>query len=462
MKKKLQKYLWLLSFSAITAVLLLTTIVFYNLFQKEVMDNLETCAQMLLVEADDLGRIRDASLDEAKMNHVRITWIDAEGGVIFDSSAAPESMENHRERPEIRDALQHGEGTSVRNSDTLSKNSFYYAVLMDNGSILRISKESESFFSFLIRVSPLIGGIFLLLAAASMLLAHYLAEGFMQPIEKMAQNIDEAQPDRTYRELAPFLTTIKEQHQNIVKNSQMRQEFTANVSHELKTPLTSISGYSELIESGMAKGEDVSRFASEIHKNANRLLTLIDDILKLSELDSRDYSHEFEVVNLGVIVTECINSLQLNADKRKIMLVPAAEVVCGEENTNENDTTFENTEFPVWGNPQMLQELVYNLIDNAIRYNKESGTVTVTLLKDRDRITLVVSDTGIGISKENCGRIFERFYRVDKSRSKETGGTGLGLAIVKHIVLGHHAEIDVKSEEGEGTDITVTFKRTNE
>lgn len=445
MKKKLQFNFWVISICAIVAVLLLTTVFFYNLFQNEVMENLETCAHMLRSEADGINQIQKTDFDDEAMKRIRVTLIASSGKVIFDSSVESDVMENHKERPEIQDAIKYGEGKSIRNSATLSKTSFYYAVLLENGDVLRIAKESESFFSFLIRVSPLIGGILLALVVASTVLSHYLAKSFVRPIEKMAKNMDEAQPDLTYKELAPFLTTIKKQHEDIIKNSLMRQEFTANVSHELKTPLTSISGYSELIESGMAKEQDITRFAGEIHKSANRLLTLINDILQLSELDSQDFTDDFEIVDLGKTVTECMNSLQLNAKKRQIELVQKG-----------------TRDYFVSGSPKMLEELVYNLIDNAIRYNKESGSVFVTLSEHADQIVLLVKDTGIGISEENQERIFERFYRVDKSRSKETGGTGLGLAIVKHIVLSHGAGIQVKSKEGTGTQIIVTFKKANE
>ena len=220
----------------------------------------------------------------------------------------------------------------------------------------------------------------------------------------------------------------------------MRQEFTANVSNELKTPLTSISGYSELIENGMATQEDTIRFAGEIHKSSQRLLTLINDIIELSELDSSESKVAMETVNIYDIAKNCVEMLKFNAKDHGVNL------------------KFEGTPCNITANKMMMEELVYNLLSNAIRYNREGGSATVRVNKILDRVNLEVLDTGIGISKENQKRIFERFYRVDKSRSKSTGGTGLGLAIVKHILIKHNAQLELESTEGKGTHITVIFQ----
>jgi len=219
----------------------------------------------------------------------------------------------------------------------------------------------------------------------------------------------------------------------------MRQEFTANVSHELKTPLTSISGYSELIENGMVNEADAMRFGKEIHRSANRLLTLINDIIRLSELDSSSEPDTFEQVDLYELAQTCVEMLQMNAEKHGVSL------------------EFSGEKSVVYGSRQMLDEVIFNLCDNAIRYNKENGKVYVSVGEEDDNVYLSVRDTGIGIDEEYRERIFERFYRVDKSRSKETGGTGLGLAIVKHIVALHHAELRLDSEVGVGTEIRIVF-----
>lgn len=226
-----------------------------------------------------------------------------------------------------------------------------------------------------------------------------------------------------------------------MKSAKMRQEFTANVSHELKTPLTSISGYAELIETGIAGEKEIRHFAHEIHRSAQRLLTLINDIIKLSELDADRMDIAVADVDLYAAAEACVESVSLNAKKQGI------HICCVGQPTM------------IRGDKNMLDELIYNLCDNAIRYNRPNGTVTVTVGERVGRVMLSVKDTGIGIPEESQERVFERFYCVDKSRSKNTGGTGLGLAIVKHIVAQHHAEIELESKVGVGTEITVWFDK---
>lgn len=445
MKKRIQVNFFVIAAIAIMAVLSLTTVVFYNMFQSEVMENLQAFAHVLVHDEDIMSEIKSNGLSEESMNHVRVTVVDSQGNVVADSTVTKEKMGNHKDRPEIRDAIANGEGKSIRTSLTLSKASFYYAIRMEDGNILRLSKDSQSYLSFLIKISPFFLGVVVALILISVIFSRILAKSIVSPIEKLAQNMESNQPVATYKELAPFLVTIKKQHEDIVRSSKLRQEFTANVSHELKTPLTSISGYSELIENGMATDCDVTRFAGEIHKNANRLLNLINDILQLSKLDSMDLTDDFQMVNLTEIASDCVEMLQLNADKRKVKL-----------------TFHEKDKHMVKGSPKMLEEMLYNLIDNGIRYNKEQGEVEISIWEDKEAVHLSVIDTGIGIHEKNVERIFERFYRVDKSRSKATGGTGLGLAIVKHIVVCHKAAIRVKSEEGKGTEMIVSFRKNNE
>ena len=445
MKKRMQLNFMAIAMISMIAVLLLTTVVFYNLFQNEVIENLHTCADMLgedLVNYKDTDRI----ISQKKVDNIRATLIDKDGVVLADSDVNADVLGNHKERPEVKEAIEKGSGKSIRTSNTLSHASYYYAIRLSNGNILRLAKESQSFISFLIRVSPFIGGIAILLFVVSIFLSRLFAKSIVKPIEMLAKNMDREELATGYKELTPFLNTIQKQHRDIVKSSNMRQEFTANVSHELKTPLTSISGYSELIAGGMAKGEDAVRFAGEIQKNSSRLLTLINDILQLSELDTRNFNDDFAWVNFADTVRNCGDLLEKKKKKRNVTLhletVP--EVVM------------------IHGVTKMLEELVYNLIDNGIRYNKEGGQVVVCLAETENTVIFCVKDTGIGVSKENQERIFERFYRVDKGRSRETGGTGLGLVIVKHIVAVHHADIEVTSEEDKGTEITVTFHKENE
>ena len=292
---------------------------------------------------------------------------------------------------------------------------------------------------------PVFAVIVVVLFFLCMQVARYFTRKLIEPIEYLATNLDKEERVNTYPELTPFMNMIYKQHEDILKAARMRQDFTANVSHELKTPLTSISGYSELIENGMAANEDVRRFAGEIHKNSSRLLTLINDIIRLSELDSANVSQLSEKINLYQVAETCVNMLQLNAEKHHVKLF------------------FSGEPSYVIASKEMMEELVYNLCDNAIRYNNEDGMVFVSVHTKEGRVVLTVKDTGIGIPKEHQERVFERFYRVDKSRSKSTGGTGLGLAIVKHIVAQVNAQMKLVSEPGKGTTITVIFdleKRT--
>ena len=276
-----------------------------------------------------------------------------------------------------------------------------------------------------------------------MIMSHFLTKRLMAPIEQLAKSLDKTDEIAAYEELQPFINMIQTQHEDIMKNALIRQEFTANVSHELKTPLTSISGYAELIETGMASDEDVRRFARGIHKNSNRLLTLINDIIRLSELDGQEEEAAKESVNLYLAAQTCVDMLQVSAEKHHVTL------------------TLEGEACQIEANRQMVDELLYNLCDNAIRYNNENGSVTVSTRNTQEGVELRVKDTGIGIPADAQERVFERFYRVDKSRSKSTGGTGLGLAIVKHIIAQMGASINLKSEIGKGTEVTVLFGKKN-
>lgn len=452
MKKKINVQFLIITLLAILTTVSLSIFVFYELFQQEVMSDLKTYTQ-LMVETDAWEIIThpaDTKELGSGMTRLRVTLINADGDVVFDNNAEVGNMENHSARPEISEAFATGEGQSVRESTTIGKNAFYYAVRLDNGYVLRVAKEAGSITSVFANVLPIIGVICILLFILCVVLSHFLTQSIIRPIENLADNLDNSESIKVYKELVPFVTTIRKQHEDIMRNANMRQEFTANVSHELKTPLTSISGYSELIESGMATDEDVVRFAAEIHKNSNRLLTLINDIIRLSELDQVAEENNYEAMDIYEIAENCVEMLKMSAEKHRV------------------DIQLHGTHRTVYANRQMMDELIYNLCDNAIRYNNPGGRVDVTvdagvvLEKGSDTGTTVVEvkDTGIGIPKEHQERIFERFYRVDKSRSKSTGGTGLGLAIVKHIVAAHeNASLSLESEPGKGTCIRVIFTR---
>lgn len=439
MKKSINRSLMLVAALAIFLTTIFVTIVYYEVFKNQIMEDLRTSALLACDLAFDDGQLIDMG-KKLEKNGMRLTIIDEDGNVDYDSEADYESMENHSDRPEIITAFSDGEGLAVRRSETLSKNIFYFAVRMNNGSVLRLSKDAGSIYSIFLQAVPAMLIILVSLLALCFVTSHYLTGKLIAPIERLANNLDEYNDVTDYEELTPFVNMIKEHHKDIMKNALMRQEFSANVSHELKTPLTSISGYAELIETGMASDEDVVRFAKGIHKSANRLLTLINDIIRLSELDGAGEDVPMEKLDLYELADTCVEMLGVSAQKHQVTISMSG-----------------NRESYISGNRQMIEELLYNLCDNAIRYNNTDGRVDVGVYPKKDGIVLEVKDTGIGIPKEHQNRIFERFYRVDKSRSKSTGGTGLGLAIVKHIIVKHNASMELESETGKGTDIKVTF-----
>ena len=439
MKRKIHIELLATSVFAILLTLLCALFVFYGVYQKQIIGDLRADA-IVMKNMHIFDSISDLHPDAYDLNPdtLRITVINANGNVIFDSNTDSSTMDNHEDRPEILMAVESGEGSGTRRSTTLDKNMFYYAIRLDNGRILRIAREADNIFALTQNMMMTVVGVFILLFFFCILMSNYFTRSLVAPIEQMAENLSEPRIESAYKELVPFMNKIRQQHEDILKSSQVRQEFTANVSHELKTPLTAISGYAELIEHGMA-GENTARFAAEIHKNAARLLILINDIIQLSQLDGGKKDVEYKDLDLYPLAKECVDMLQMNARKQNVTIR-----VCGGE-------------APVFADKQLMEELIYNLCDNAIRYNKKDGSVTVITGIEDGHTFLSVKDTGIGISPEHQERVFERFYRVDKSRSKATGGTGLGLAIVKHIVAQHGAKLSLESEQGKGTEIRVEF-----
>ena len=433
MKRKINTQMMYVAVMAIFATVIALTAIFYNLLKEQVFDDLRSYA--LILEKTGTSQLPDKDRDSV----LRITLVGNDGQVLFDSVADEKEMENHAARKEIRQAFSEGEGKAIRRSETLSRNTYYYAVLLSDGNVLRVAKESSSPFRIILRFLPVLALLVAVLLCICALFSRFLIKSIVRPIEEMASDIDHMDSVEGYPELEPFIRTINEQHKDIVKSADMRQEFTANVTHELKTPLTSISGYSELIENGMVGEEDAIRFAKEIHRNANRLLHLINDIIRLSELDSPAEPTPFEQVDLYDLAQNCVEMLQMNAENHHVKLA------------------LQGRKSVVYGSRQMLDEVLFNLCDNAIRYNVENGSVLVTVDEEDDNVFLSVKDTGIGIDREHQQRVFERFYRVDKSRSKQTGGTGLGLAIVKHIVALHRAELTLESQPGKGTEIKITF-----
>lgn len=518
--------------------------VLYNHFTGVQVEQLKDELSLAVTGTEQYG---NAFLENVEADRFRLTWIAADGTVLLDSRVDESTMENHADREEIREAFATGSGSAVRNSSTLTEQTYYEAQRLTDGTALRISTNQASAWSLMMDLMWPIILIAVLAIGLSLILARRMAKNIVEPMNRL--DLEHPLSNNTYEELSPLLRRINQQHLQInaqmqklqrktdefiqitshmqeglvvldketnirsintaamgifraeescvgssffqVNRSnalrqalndaldkghgsaaqalegriyrfdmssiqsdgkllgavilavdvtesqnaeQMRREFSANVSHELKTPLQGIIGSAELLESGMVKAEDASRFVGHIRKEASRLVNLIEDIIRLSQLD--------EGVELP---TEQVDMLALAEDVKETLTPSAAEKNVKIQVTGNG--------FTVKGVRRMLQEILYNLCDNAIKYNIPGGSVTI--LADNGR--LVVSDTGIGIPAEHKDRIFERFYRVDKSHSKASGGTGLGLSIVKHAAAYHNAEITLESTPGKGTRITLQF-----
>lgn len=441
MKKKINLRLIGIALLAIIVTLLGVTSIYYYLFENQVRKDLHVLADTLV----DSGVFEKDKLDQMvfESQEVRVTWIDVEGTVIYDNWNNIQDMGNHMERPEIKAAFEKGKGDSIRTSDTMQMNTYYYAVKISDGTVVRVARNASSGMSIFLNAMPVVLMITVLVLLVCVVLADYLTKQLLKPIADIANGLDKMNSGNTremeYKELEPFIQRIRTQHENILSAAKMRQDFTASITHELKTPLTAISGYAELIENKMSTEEQNILFAGEIRKNSNRLLTLINDIIRLSELDHTEIGTDFELVDLYELARECAKNIEVNAKRRGVHFFLDGEPCC------------------VNGNRHMLYELMENLCENGIRYNKEDGYVRLGVGVENGRVVLKVEDNGIGIPDKHKDRVFERFYRVDKSRSKATGGTGLGLAIVKHIVAIHSAEIRLDSEEGQGTKIQIKF-----
>ena len=491
-------------------------------------------------------------LEQLPKQSQRITWIDADGTVLFDSYADVSQMENHGEREEVVEALKTGRGESTRYSTTLAEKTENYAIKLSDGTILRLSVTSLSALSIFLSMTQLLA----LVLVIALILAGFLASKTSKSIVKPLENVDLKHPEQAeiYDEMAPFLRRITVQNKLISKQMQdrqrrqrefetitenmqegllvldakgevlscnkgarrllgvdhvpekenvfalnrtegfrrcitaalagnheevtmesdsrsnqllanpvtedglvagvvlllfdntekadrekLRREFTANVSHELKTPLTSISGFAEIMKNGMVKAEDVPRFAHNIYDEAQRLISMVQDIIQLSRLDEAQETMEKTEVNVALIAETVAKRLEGQAAQRNIVF------------------HIETESAVLSGVPHVLEEMIYNLCDNAIRYNKDNGSVTLKVEKHPDDITVTVADTGIGIPYGEQERVFERFYRVSRSRSKEIDGTGLGLSIVKHGALLHQATVKMESEVDKGTTIRLIF-----
>lgn len=479
-------------------------------------------------------------------SNVRITLIDKDGIVLFDNQAEAKTLENHAMRQEIMEAVAVGAGEAERFSDTLDKTTYYYAVRLDDGKILRLARTIDSIYKSVLQMLPIMGGIVIVVAFLASIVARRVTFNLIKPLDQV--NLDEPLDNETYDELAPFLTRIAKQKRQLSKNlkklrgkqeeltiitnnmneglvllngqqnvlfinesaakifgfsakevigrniltvdraqevqdllqkvsqagkgeglyekdghfyqlsgssvngsgsviliydvtekmtaEKLRREFSANVSHELKTPLQSILGYAEIMKNGLVKDEDKQRFLERIHAEAGNMIELIQNIMELSRLDENKTLDEFEDVDLLKLAQSVTLRLKHKAQTKGVTLNVSGSSAC------------------VCGVQSILSEVLYNLVDNSIKYNKDNGKVDVKVQDGSEEVTVSVSDTGIGIGAADRERVFERFYRADKSHSKEIGGTGLGLSIVKHGVLFHRGRVELESEPGVGTTIT--------
>lgn len=375
------------------------------------------------------------SIDNVDKN-TRITKIDKDGKVLYDSQGRKD-LENHKTRKEVVEALKNGYGEDVRRSETIGKNMYYYALLLNDKSVIRVSKTMYNMVAIAIDFLPFMLGIFLIMLLLSWMIARWQTRRIIGPINDI--DLENPLENITYRELEPLLVAMDLNNKQKDMVSNMRKEFSANVSHELKTPLTSISGYAEIMKNGIVKEKDITNFADRIHKEASRLIKLVNDIINISRLDEGYVDIEKEDVDLFEMSREISSRLAKQANDKGIKVALEGErVICH-------------------GIRQILDDMVYNLVENAIKYNKENGKVTIWVGSTLDGVKIRVTDTGIGIADEERDRIFERFYRVDKSHSKEIGGTGLGLSIVKHGAMVHGASLSVDSKLGEGSVFEIRF-----
>ena len=452
-------------------VLVICTAVFFGMQYKQTVD--ETYAALEEEASYAASGLKAGGIEYLKSldNTNRVTWIDSDGSVLYDSEY-PDLKANQSEFLEVKLALEEGRGKGIRRSSSGGKRTMYYAFLCEDGTVLRLSRSLSAVRTAFVAVSP-VPGVILLVMLISASMAFRIARSISKPVNEM--NLDDLSNASPYQELEPLVERLQEQKEIIEtqavereqmrretfeqqtreherqarEQEQMRREFTANVSHELKTPLTSISGFAELMRSGLCDEEKMIEFAGDIYRESQRLIALVNDIIRISELDEGAVQTAFEKVDLANVVNNVVKSLQPAADRHHI-----------EVSVEKSSPVY------VMGSQHLIDEMIYNLCDNAIKYNHEGGSVIVrigteeTAGQDADEVKkafVTVEDTGIGIPAAEQERVFERFYRVDKSHSRQMGGTGLGLSIVKHGARFHDASIDMESTPGSGTKITIRF-----
>lgn len=440
--KSLTFKIFLSTFSVGVLVYFLCAFIFitnmYSYFEKQIFKELKT--ESTLLEGYDLSEASSdlSSIKKLKTQN-RITLIHPDGTVYFDNTVNPADMENHALRSEFLKAKESGVSTSSRYSSTMLEKTLYFAKQLERGDILRISCDQHTVGVLVLGMSQILLVMLVIAMIISGITASLLSRKIIEPLNKI--NLEDPESSDVYEELKPFTKRIAEENFEKSQREELRQQFTANVSHELKTPLTSISGFAEILKEGGTDEKTTKDFAGTIYDESQRMITLVNDIIKLSKLDEKSISLEKEALSLREITREAMEVISPLAEKKNVSLNLAG------------DSGLINGVRPV------IYEMVYNLIDNAVKYNKDNGIVSIKIetISESHRVILTVQDNGIGIPEREKERIFERFYRIDKSRSRQPGGTGLGLSIVKHAARYHNASILVNSKEGEGSTFTVIF-----
>ena len=438
MRKKIQSSMILVIALTLIIAYAITTLVVYRQTIHIMEGEVRQEADYINVAIDTSGESYLKIMDKVHKD-TRITLIDSDGNVKYDSKEDEVTFQNHKNRPEVKEALKTGSGQDIRESNTLNKEMFYYAVKLENGDILRVSKTVDTAFRTAMKVFPVMGLIAVIMLAFASALVKWQVTRLIRPINRL--DLENPLENDVYEELTPLLQSIDKQNKEKDAVANMRKEFSANVSHELKTPLTSISGYAEIMKNGLVKPEDMTGFAERIYNEASRLITLVEDTIKVSQLDEGENPYEWEMLDAYTIVKDVCGRLREVAEKKNVHLYI------------DGGKTMLTTVHPI------LDEVIYNLCDNGIKYNKEDGTVSIHLRDLGENVEIRVKDNGIGIPGEDQSRVFERFYRVDKSHSKAIGGTGLGLSIVKHGVTFLGGTLKMVSEIGKGTEITMTFPK---
>lgn len=432
----------------ILAMTVLLSFLFFSVSERVTEERLLSEAQAAASQLEGKGAQEKVEILGSEIAGAsRYTLVADDGKVLFDSVTDASGMDNHGNRPEILMARQSGDAISVRHSKTLDIDTLYAAVQLDDGSVIRLAQDHYSRFAFFSMTFAPLAIVMALSLAAVLLLSRGLARRIIKPID----DLDVARPleNKVYAEMEPLLDRISQQQERLLEQNRelaqvesMRRDFSSNVSHDMKTPVHAISGYAEILKSGAASPEDVQRFAGVIYDEAQMLRKLIDDVLTLSRLDEVSFDiQDQRIIDMKYVANRVCERLSILAEEKEVSLSCAPV----------DDPVF------VCGNEQMLEEMTCNLVENAIKYNKRGGMVRVTVRSDGESCVLRVSDTGMGIPQELQEKIFQRFYRPDKSRSKETGGTGLGLAIVKHVAIRHGGNVEVESDESLGSTFTVTL-----